>query len=230
MNKITQCAVCGGKVFTDYSVLWQELIDTWQLSSDEVDYVNRQQGHCCASCKNNLRSIALGHAITQSLGYPNTLVEMVESEVGKNIRLLEINETGNLSSILSKLPQHKLASFPSYDMTNLSLPSNSFDLVIHSDTLEHISNPVTALTECYRVLVEHGSCIFTVPIILDRLSKSRKGLPESFHGNSGQFDTDYIVHTEFGADVWKYCIEAGFRNVKIHCLEYPAALAVEAFK
>lgn len=230
MTEINQCTVCGAGVFTDYEVLWEELVNDWQLSPYEVNYINRQQGRCCANCGNNMRSLALACTITRAFNFAGTLAQFVESDKAQEISVLEINETGGLSPILSKLPLHKLVSYPDCDMTKLSMASNSFDLVLHSDTLEHIQDPIAGLSECRRVLVEMGRCIYTIPIIVGRLSKSRAGLKNSYHGKQGQSDSDYIVYTEFGADMWKYAIEAGFTNVRIHSLEYPAALAIEATK
>lgn len=54
-----QCGVCGGTSFTSRRVLWQGLIDEWQISRTEAAYVDRQQGETCDSCGSNLRSIAL---------------------------------------------------------------------------------------------------------------------------------------------------------------------------
>jgi SAM-dependent methyltransferase len=228
MKEVNQCTVCGASVFTNYTVLWDDLEIEWELTSYEIDYINRQQGRCCGNCGNNMRSLALAYAITRSFSYSGTLVQFVESEMAQGIRVLEINETGGLSPILSKLPLHSLISYPSYDMSNLAVPSDSFDLVIHSDTLEHIPQPIVALSECCRVLADAGRCIFTIPIVVGRLSKSRTGMKNSFHGSKGQTDIGYLVHTEFGADMWTYAIEAGFTGVKIHSLEYPAAFAIEA--
>jgi hypothetical protein len=60
------------------------------------------------------------------------------------------------------------------------------------------------------------------------LTRSRSGLKNSYHGTSDYLKNDYAVHTEFGADMWKYAIEAGFGSARIHSFEYPAALAIEA--
>ena len=115
-------------------------------------------------------------------------------------------------------------------MMNLNLPSNEFDLVIHADILEHIANPIKALTECLRVLKNNGKCIFTIPIVVDRLSRRREGWPMSYHGSPDKIQKDYQVFTEFGCDSWKVVLEAGFKSVKIHALEYPVALALETKK
>lgn len=228
MNKLSVCPVCGGRDFSYREVLCQELVSDWQLSPFEAEYINRQQGVCCDRCGNNLRSMALADAMLFSYNFYGTLVQFVESDIAKTVKMLEINEAGGLSSVLKKIPNHQLVSYPEYDMTNLSFESATFDLVIHSDTLEHVPNPIAGLSECRRVLVKTGRCIFTVPIIIGRLTRSRAGLKNSYHGTSDQLVNDYIVHTEFGADMWRFAIEAGFTSTRIHSFEYPAALAIEA--
>lgn len=228
MNMPRVCSVCGGKDFSYREVLWQELVNDWQLAPFEVDYINRQQGICCAGCGNNLRSMALADAILYTYNYPGVLVKFVESDLAKTLKVLEINEAGGLSSLLKKLPNHQLACYPEHDMTNLSYKPGTFDLVLHSDTLEHVPNPVAGLSECRRVLKKRGRCIFTVPIIIGRLTRSRAGLKNSYHGAQDYLGGDYVVHTEFGADMWRFAIEAGFTSTRIHCFEYPSGLAIEA--
>jgi SAM-dependent methyltransferase len=203
-------------------------VNNWQLSTFEVDYINRQQGVFCLGCGNNLRSIALANAILCSYNISGTLLEFVVSDFTKKLNVLEINEAGGLSSVSKMLPNRQLVRYPDYDMANLSYESATFDLVLHSDTLEHVPNPIRGLSECRRVLKKTGRCIFTVPIIIERLTRSRSGLTNSYHGAPGQLDNDFTVHTEFGADVWRFVIEAVFTSARIHCFEYPSALAIEA--
>ena len=78
------------------------------------------------------------------------------------------------------------------------------------------------------MLAKAGRCIFTVPMIIGRLTRSRAGLKSSYHGTTDRFNNDYIVHTEFGVDIWKFAIEAGFSSTRIHSFEYPSALVIEA--
>jgi len=228
LTDLKYCPVCGGRVFSFKEVLWSELINEWQLSPYEVDYVNRQQGLLCDQCGNNMRAMALAHAILRSYRYPGTLDDFVESDAGGALKMLEINNAGALSPVLSRVDGHKLITYPEYDMENLDIESSTYDLVVHSDTLEHIKNPVKALSECGRVLKPNGKCIFTVPIIVDRLSRSRAGLEDSYHGNKSTDSSDLIVRTEFGCDVWKYIMQAGFSAVAFHCVDYPAGLAIES--
>ena len=217
---------CGKSDFSYVDVLWPVLIEDWELSTSEVKNINRQQGFHCVTCGNNLRSIALAHAVVNSYRFRGTLLDFVTSYLAKHIRVLEINEAGVLHSTLSRLPYHTLVEYPEYDMTNLNFDSSSFDLILHSDTLEHVTDPVGGLSECRRLLRSGGRCIYTVPMIVERLSSSRKGLKKSYHGNANDIDSDYLVQTEFGADDWKYAVEAGISSVRIHSLVYPSALAI----
>jgi SAM-dependent methyltransferase len=224
------CPVCGGVDFFLNTVLWPKLINDWQLSPSEVDYVNRQQGFCCTACGNNLRSMALADAILRTYDFPGTLESFSKSDVGRIMKVLEINEAGGLSHTLKVLPNHRLVRYPEYDMTNLECESGVFDLVIHSDTLEHVPNPERGLSECHRILRENGKCIFTIPLIVDRMSRSRMGLSLSYHGQSEVLANDQVVCTEFGADAWATVLKAGFRSCEIYSFEYPAALTIIARK
>ena len=222
------CPVCGGEEFLSDYVLWPELVNEWQLSEAEVAYINRQQGFHCVKCKNNLRAMALAHAIATAYEFTGELSCFAIAKRLKDISILEINPAGQLTPILSKMPNHRLIEYPEHDMTCLDFESEFFDLVIHSDTLEHIKEPIDALSECRRVLKKTGRCIFTIPIVIDRLTKSRRGMKSSYHGSPGEGCEDLLVYTEYGADFWKSVLEAGFGSVMIHCIEYPAGLAIEA--
>ena len=220
-----KCGVCGGTSFTSRHVLWDGLVNEWQLSPLEVAYVDRQQGEFCNGCGSNLRSIALANAIRAYVGTKALLREAVETPRVRELSILEINEAGMLTPILQKFGRYTFGAYPEVDIHKLPYSDESFDLVVHSDTLEHVVNPVHALTECRRVLKPDGALCFTVPVIVGRMTRNRAGLPKSCHGASTTTADDFIVQTEFGADAWGYVMEAGFSEVQIHAVEYPAALA-----
>ncbi|KQZ81969.1 hypothetical protein ASD64_09525 [Mesorhizobium sp. Root157] len=222
------CTVCGGTEFTAQPVLWPELIDQWQLSPAEVAYVDCQQGECCSSCGANLRSIALANALRAVVGTPQVLRDFVGSAEAGPIHILELNEAGTLNPVLSRMPCHVFGAYPQVDMHALPWPDETFDIVVHSDTLEHVPDPVHALVECRRVLKPTGTLCLTVPIIVGRMTRGRAGLSKSYHGNPQQNGDDYVVHTEFGADAWCLIFEAGYSDVTIFPVAYPAALAIAA--
>lgn len=206
-------------------MLWSALLEEWGLSDDEHQYIDRQQGLQCTVCGSNLRTMALALAICRCFGHTGPFVKFVKQFKARRLRVLELNEAGGLTQFLSKLPKHHLALFPEVDMRHLPYMDCSYDLVVHSDTLEHVPQPVTALAECYRVLAPGGFCVFTIPMIIDRMTRSREGLPPSYHGDANQHSADFMVQTEYGADAWKYLILAGFQECRVIAAEFPSALA-----
>ena len=220
------CRVCGGLEFGHVDVLSRELIEGWGLSTDEARYINVQQGTHCTGCGSNVRSIALARAILSSRDYGGSLMQFVTDPAQADLRVLEVNEAGTLHRFLARLPGHRLVSFPGFDLTKLSLPSGAYDLVVHSDTLEHVPDPVRGLEECCRVLAVEGCLLFTIPIVLGRMTRNRRNLEPSFHGPPGCRDPDMLVHTEFGADAWAMVVQAGFSRCELVSFMFPSGLAI----
>ncbi len=222
------CPACGGGAFAHTVVLWPELIAEWGLSREEAAYVDAQQGTHCTQCLSNLRALALAVAVMRVRGFEGLLTKFVQNPGQAGLRLLEINEAGMLHPILSQLPAHELASYPDADMMRLPFADSTYDLVVHSDTLEHVPDPVRGLAECRRVLTPGGATVFTVPTLVGRLTRSRAALPPSYHGVARSSDPLMVVHTEFGADVWTMVIEAGFASCELVPYAFPAGLAIIA--
>jgi len=228
---VGSCPVCGGMEFEQRPVLGEELVAAWQLAPDEVVYIDRQQGHLCVSCQSNLRSRTLAAALLDYFGFVGTLQDFcAASRFGRSLRLLELNEAGFLSSWQASMKRHTLVRYPDVDMQALPYADASWEVVIHSDVLEHIVDPLLALRECYRVLVTGGVLLYTIPIVHGRLSRSRQGLPPSYHGAPGETQADWRVHTEYGADFWLQPMAAGFRKIGLFTLDGPEAVAMVCVK
>jgi len=221
------CPQCGGEDFTEQSILWPELIEAWELDADEAEYLNRQQGLRCDGCSTPLRSMALMNALQVAYHVPRAVPFKWAMLLRPWLRVLEVNRAGSLTSSLRRLPRHVLVEYPAVDMQALPFEDGSFDLVVHSDTLEHVPDPVAGLAETHRVLRPGGLTCFTIPVVVRRLSRSRDGMVPSFHGNPTNPE-DNLVHTEFGADFWATVLEAGFESCRIESLEYPSGLAITA--
>jgi SAM-dependent methyltransferase len=222
------CQICGHDRFVHDDVLWPDLVQAWQLDPAEVAYIDVQQGTRCERCGSNVRSQALARALVHATGGDGTLEHWLQQAGARECRMLEINEAGTLSPWLSRLPGHVMARYPESDMMRLPYPAGTFDLVVHSDTLEHVSDPALALGECCRVLADGGSAVFTVPVVVGRLTRSRKELPASYHGSRDCRESDFLVHTEFGADVWTAVLTAGFRSCEFIPFRYPSGIALIA--
>ena len=228
-QKEFHCYACGGKEYYVEQVIWSGLIEEWQLSPAEADIINLQQGMKCKSCNTHMRGNALAYAILNCLGSKaKSLSELIRNsrEDISRLRILEINEAGNLGSFLSQFGGHHRVDYPDVDMHELTNLDQKYDLIVHSDTLEHVVNPVHALYQCKSVLSENGHLIYTVPVLSSRLTRDRTGLSTSSHSKVSR--ADYIVSTEFGADFWCYPLEAGFQNIQLFSLHYPIALAIAA--
>ena len=228
-GKVTRCVVCGSDDLHYVEELSAALVGEWELSDIEAAYVNRQQGLQCLRCGSTLRCMALAAALLRHCGGIGTFAEFSASPAAQRLRVLEINEAGGVTPFLAKWPGHVFVKFPEVDMQRLPHADNAFDLVVHSDTLEHVPDPLQGLAECRRVLQVGGACVFTVPIIVGRLTRSRAGLAPSHHGNPAD-GNGYLVHTEFGADAWTWPLAAGFSECRIVSLEHPAAHALIAIR
>jgi SAM-dependent methyltransferase len=219
------CPVCGSTAFTQINVLWPELVSEWNLHQHEHDYIDEQQGFTCNACGASLRAMTLARAIVSAFDFQGLFRDWVSN---RTLPVLEINEAHRLTPFLSKINGHVLAKYPEVDMCRLPYPDRSFDLVLHSDTLEHIADPILALRECRRVLKPGGYLAYTIPIIVGRMSRSRAGMPPSYHGAPSSHPDDFLVHTEFGADFWDYTVRAGFNHVEVVSIRYPASVAILA--
>ena len=223
------CSICGSHHFTPHKVLWPELISAWQLSAQEAAYIDEQQGYKCDCCSASLRVVALGDALRGAWGTRLTIRQFVQEAEAQTLRILDINGALVLSEALAVLPNYSRADFPEVDLQSLPFSSHAFDIVMHSDTLEHIEQPALALEECRRVLTQEGCLCLTVPLIVGRLTRSRAGLAKSYHGSTTANCDDLLVHTEFGVDAWTFLARAGFSRVMINCVQYPSATAISAW-
>jgi len=228
LDPLRTCRICGSGDIHFNTVLWDRLIAEWQLAPAEAGYLDRQQGLHCTRCGAVLRTMALAEAIARCVDHDGPFASLHENARARRLHILEINSIPGLSHLLAALPRHLQRSHPAIDMTAIAFPDATFDLVVHSDTLEHVPEPRRALAECRRVLVPGGFCCFTVPVVVGRLTRSRAGLPKSYHGAPGIELEDFVVHTEFGADLWTHVLEAGFRSCEIVSVEYPGGTAIRA--
>src|SRR5947209_2306455 len=103
---VLSCSICGNGDFRARPVLWPALIAEWQLSDDEVRYIDRQQGCSCGSCGANLRVVALGKAILSLVGTNLPLRDAVATGVFQDWRILDCNGAGRVSDSFAILPHY----------------------------------------------------------------------------------------------------------------------------
>jgi SAM-dependent methyltransferase len=141
----------------------------------------------------------------------------------KGLSILHVNNINGFSASLATagsvvhstyLPEEKLGAevggFSNQDVEHLTFEDQRFDVVIHSETVEHVFDPALALRELHRVLKPGGVQIYTVPLLWrrrtrQRMKRSADGvishlLPPSYHG----LDMEYPVIWEFGGDFFHH--------------------------
>jgi SAM-dependent methyltransferase len=230
-SPLMKCPVCLNDIFSQSDVLKERLIKEWDLSLNEVAYINKQQGLSCTTCGCNLRSMTLAASIMKQFGFEGAFEHFHKSIYGRRLKALEINEACNLHPYLIKFKKYTFACHPDIDIQNLPYDNDTFDMIVHSDTLEHVRDSLQSLKECYRVLNNKGKVFYTIPVIYGRLSKRRDLLPNSYHGNQDESQgEDYKVWTEYGADFWVELFNAGFKEVTINTIDDLASVAICATK
>ena len=204
------CVNCRSRVFSFSPVISDSLAKSWELSERERTRFDQREGNSCRNCRMSSRVRMLLWSLQRLL------------PAYQNPSILHLNQINEMSKPLSQAgtltetafspkdpPGAIINGFSNQDMTSLTFGGNSFDLVVHSETLEHIENYELALRESHRVLKPGGYQVYTVPLIHNRRTRQRikvepSGepvylLPLSCHGNEGE----YPVFWEFGGDFLK---------------------------
>ena len=110
-------------------------------------------------------------------------------------------------------------------LENLSYPSESFGLVMHSDVLEHVPDFSRALKECHRVLRSGGTLLFTCPFFAERPDVHRLAArkedgtieyfgPPEYHGDPLNPEGVLTYH-HFGWGLLDELRHAGFRRAAV---------------
>ena len=201
------CTHCGGTLFETRSVIDDALAATWELDSQARQWFDEREGHFCQRCRMSKRVRMLLWSLrrvcpdlrTCSVLHLNQINELTGA-LAEAALLVETVHRTDLE------PGATVGQFQNEDLCHLTFPDHQFDVVIHSETLEHVLDYENALMEATRVLKPGGVQLYTVPLLNDRLTRQRTAtdssgamvnlLPPSAHGGHGE----YPVVWEFGRD------------------------------
>jgi SAM-dependent methyltransferase len=208
------CAVCGAdsRFVRNSWILPAELAREWP-----PEFVDRES-QLCEECGSNRRVRGIAEVLISLYGEgARSIAELVREERFRGLDIAEINSIGRMHPFLAEHPRLVYSEYPDEDLMALSYDDARFDLVLTSDTLEHVPDPRVALRETRRILRNGGRHVFTVPHDPRRsVTRSREGLPAQHHGRGGGPFTlvtrqaDMLAHTDFGADVPELLRKAGF--------------------
>lgn len=233
------CAVCGRYRLMVYRrrIIPPRLVERWGISAKLARAFARKESCFCTHCGASLRARRLATALLSlyPVGAPpapaRSLSEWIGATESRALRVAGINRIDGLRNQLLRLPQFSDSDYypgatpgsivdgvRSEDLMGLTYPDSSFDVVLTSETLEHIPDLQLALDEIYRVLVPGGRHLFTIPqlphvpttfarsvVLHDGTIEDRA--PRICHPGG---DVGYPVFTEFGADLKQVIERAGF--------------------
>jgi len=233
----SRCPACGYRtLLRRRDLIPPRLFDEWEMDGRlRRALVDREQVWCLR-CGNQVRTRQMAAVIVDELNRrlgtrARSLAELVREPAMRRLAVAEVNACGLLHPILARLPTLAYSEFgggkpgaADEDAERLSYADASFDLVLHSETLEHVPNPDAALSENRRVLRPGGQLIFTTPVIWDRPTRRRARLgpdaqvefllPPSYHGVGARRE-DHLVFHEFGGDLPDLIRAAGFADVRV---------------
>jgi SAM-dependent methyltransferase len=232
-----RCSVCGAQSRFRFN--------TWILPPDMVRDLSdpglvqafrARESLWCGECGASLRvrriaDVLLSHYADRAV----SLAELVHEPGFRALRIAEVNSIGTAHDVLAAHPGLRYSEYPEEDIQALSYGDGEFDLVLTSDTLEHVPDFEQALRETRRVLRPGGRHVFTVPVTpsrtttVARASETEAGsvvhheLPQHHCRGSGPFalltrrHEDLLAYSDFGLDLVDRVREAGFEP-EVHFL------------
>ncbi len=229
-GRIECCVVCGRfrPMLYRRRVIPRRLRELWGLSPRLAEALARKESSDCAHCGAKLRCRRIAQVVMKT--YPvasppapaRSLAEWVSHPEARALRVGEINRIDGIHDQLGHLPHfsgsdHRPGAAPgvvidgvrSEDLTRLTYPDRCFDLVLTSESLEHVPDLTAALGEIRRVLAPGGRHIFTIPLLPHTPTTFARSVmlsdgtvedrePRIAHPGG---DWGYPVFTEFGADL-----------------------------
>ncbi len=224
------CVVCGREAsfHFDGGIITPQLKHAWGITEQMVDAFNRRESMRCSVCGSSLRIRRLCSALIQTVSEITgqayrSFVELLANESFRSMRIAEINACGALHDYLKQHPNLSYSEYAPHlprgsehngirceDLQQLTYPDDYFDIILTSDTLEHVPDPDKAWSEIRRTLKPGGYHIFTVPVVPSQpvtRQRARFGkehiehLDEpAYHGGEWGAE-DQLVYTDFAMDI-----------------------------
>jgi GT2 family glycosyltransferase/2-polyprenyl-3-methyl-5-hydroxy-6-metoxy-1,4-benzoquinol methylase len=225
------CVVCGrDSIFRfDSTIINAQLQRAWGISDILVESFNRKESMFCGNCGCSLRIRRLAAVLMQTFveikgTFCKSVVELVQNKEFQQLKIAEINACGALHSYLKDHPHLAYSEWLSdtkpgevhdgvrcEDLQCLTYPDNSFDIILSSETLEHVPDPDRAWREINRTLKCGGYHVFTIPVVPSQRQTIQRAqlvegvrkdvLEPAYHG--AWSEENVFVYTDFGMDVVK---------------------------
>lgn len=181
----------------------------------------------CVLCRSTPKYRAIYHAICEHLG------QDLEAFVADGRTVYEMSTTSPIYRKLGKYPTYEASGYffdkPfgikvdgvwNQDVQRLSFADESMDVVISSETMEHVRDPWQGFREIRRVLRPGGIHVFTIPYhpynpTVSRVNISGPAdvytLPKQYHQDPYHKESS-LVYTDYGNDLCERLEPIGFRT------------------
>lgn len=238
LKGLRYCYSCGCYSFLywnkDYAQTLKNLVPSWGMDESYTERMIERENDFCVNCGGVFRIRAHAKTVLSLLKFSRLsgFISFLKKNPGFTIyEAARYNLFRNKK--IKKVNNYIVSEFhPEYDfgkdvdgvrnetLEGLTFGSESFDILITSEVLEHVSDLSKSLSEIRRVLKYGGYHIFTVPVnyslnetrqrvVLGSDGVARHILPPAFHGND---ITDRILaQRDFGRDIDRIMAEHGFR-------------------
>ena len=181
---------------------------------------NDDTGVRCVRCGATAVHQALGRALHKHVGALADKDVCELSARGPLVRFLRRHVRSlALSEYFADVPPGSArAGVRCEDVLRLTYATASFDLVTHTEVLEHVSDDRRAFAELHRVLRDGGLMLFTVPLRDGAtLERARLGdrevehlLPPMYHGDPVCGGAPILAFRDYGGDIVERLLAAGF--------------------
>lgn len=211
---LDRCPFCGPSVFV-------------RLRADEL-------GVRCMRCAGSAVHLSLGRVLRRRLQNVRSLDACELSARGPVARYLRRNARNAALSeyVPGSAPGEVRAGVRCEDVQNLTYADASFDLITHTEVLEHVPDDAAALAELHRVLRPGGLMLFTVPLHGGETTVERARLRGNaiehlqapiYHGDPLRGGEPILAFRDYGEDIVRRLRAAGFTDAWIERPESGAA-------
>ncbi len=183
-----------------------------------------RESYRCSKCSSSIRERGLAQTVLDLHGEGQSCArELALSPRFASLAIYEPGFNGTIRRHVGDLPNYRYSHYRAEaipgiridgvgneDLQRLTFRSESFDLVLTSDILEHVRRPHEAFAEIKRVLKIGGRHVFTVPLHYPMRERTEYRvdtssdvdvplLPAAYHGDGRGGKS--LVYTDFGRDM-----------------------------